>query len=554
MTDPKQIAAELSGLRTYSARGKTIPTLSRRQEALSRYGILNEVYTGEVRRRIYSIYEDKDVTDGMLQWVDHSILINPARDVVHGIACVYKRGASRSLKSESQSEHEKLEQLWSGLHAEAGTDRKAKDVNRYAYGIGPTAVIPYVTTTGKLRLSVLPPHRWLPIFDTADPEGPLEAVAIDLRSPSKLFFDRYELAGRQGESTKEAAIAIVDRETWSYWTADGNPANGPDGRHALEHGCKDREKDPRCPATVARIDNALDDDWWSSGRGRRLFTATIAGGVVLTRMLYVRQYQDGIHLAGIIPNQAEVEEGGILGHAAKPVTVTGAMAAHSRFDTIDLSTPIEEHLRTLNVLIATAALGEGFPPEAVAVTVPLDVGKLAGTRLPSVTLTDSIRSQYQHAQIDFFRPWETEDLAEAIAGVVHGAGHPAAKTLPPVKEVVERALIEYVELNTIDDPKARRDQQDWELSHGLKSRVDLIRERQPSLTREAALEQLKQNANEDAEVFDILAKRNQPRSPAAVINTPIGDSPSPAAANGALGPIVRDQPQPTSDPPTQGET
>jgi hypothetical protein len=502
-----------------------IDTIGRRREALDRLDVLREKHRPLVERRIKGIYSDKDVTRGMLAWSDLSKLVNPARDLVMQIACAYQLPVWRSLAAESDSERKRLQKVWDRVHVEAKTTIKARVVNRMAYGIGPTAVVP-VIRAGRVRLEFFTPHRYVPILDDEDPEGPVAGLAIDLARPR--------------QDAKQLALAVVDREAWRYYDGRGQPIAGPEGQHVVAHGCVDEFGEPLCPATINRVDvQEDDDDWWSASRVERLYTATILGGVVLARMMYVRQYQDSNALISKLPSQSEIEAQGVIGHPALPVVITGPTAQHAEIGIVNMATSPEEHLRVLNFIISAAALGEGFPPEAVTISTPLDVGKMQGSRAPSISVKAGHRALLRNGQIELMRPWETE-LGVAIVATMRGGKLPLADELPPIDELRSMIRTEWSELDSIDDPGKRREQDQWEIERGLASRVDIYRRRKPDLTRAEALDELKRNAEEDGEIHQILAARNQPRDPRAQALEPVGSSLTPAQSNGAMGPAIRD--------------
>jgi hypothetical protein len=297
------------------------------------------------------------------------------------------------------------------------------------------------------------------------------------------------------------------------------------------------------------VDLPLDDNWWTSDRGSRLFAATVLGAVVLARMMFVRQYQDSAVLLSRLGERTEIEEEAVIGHPARPMVFRGEDVARAGIEMVNFATSPDDHLRVLNFIISSAALGEGFPPEAITISTPLDVGKMGGSRLPSVSIKEGHRAILRLGQIEHFREWE-RDLAVAIVSTARGAGLDIADQLPPIDEIRERTQVEWAQLDTIDDPSKRREQDQWEIERGLASRVDIYRRTHPELTRDQALEELKRNANEDGVIHQILAARNQPRDPRAQQLEPPGSSLTPAQANGVMGPIVRDQQRDQESQPT----
>lgn len=511
---------------------------SRRGDALARLDVLRERHDDQVLARLRKIYTDKEVTAGMARWVpDMFKLVNPAKDIVQQIACAYMLPVWRALDAEQPAERERLQRVWNLVHEDCRTTLKAREINAFAYGVGPTAAIPVVRGE-RVRLEYFAPHRWMPLLDPDDHEGPLLGAVIDLAQGRQATEPSYEpnAPAKRGKPT----IVIIDREAWRYYDEKGAEVKGPAGLHAIQHGCVDATGDPLCPVTIARVDLPLDDNWWTSGRGSRLFAATVLGAVVLARMMFVRQYQDSAVLLSRLGTQTDVEEEAVIGHPAKPMVFRGEDVARAGVEMVNFATSPDDHLRVLNFIISSAALGEGFPPEAITISTPLDVGKMGGSRLPSVSIKEGHRAILRLGQIEHFREWE-RDLAVAIVSTARGAGLDVAEQLPPIDEIRERTQVEWAQLDTIDDPAKRREQDQWEIERGLSSRVDIYRRTHPELTREQALEDLKRNANEDGEIHQILAARNQPRDPRAQGLEPPGSSLTPAQANGALGPIIRDQ-------------
>ena len=536
MSLPEQLAAMggFAALGLTQELGTIAAPLKRRQAALMRYQVLREDYEDHVARRVRQVYNDEEVTKGMERWVDTAGIINPAHDITWALACVYKRGAQREFAAETETERNKLDDAWSAIHKLTRTDQVGKTINRFAYGIGPVATYVTITASGRPTIDYVEPHRYEVIFDPSDPLGRPVEVIFDLRPGFRLYGE----ARRELDETVPA-FAVVDRETWRYLNTKGEPVAGPSGETVLEHGITDRNGDPIAPVSFFRVDEPEKSDWWTSTRGERMYKATIVGGVLWCRLRYVRQYQDCMALVATIHDEARIAEGGVIGHPAKPVHITGQSAQASKIEAIEYSLNPDAIMREINAVISAAALGQGLPPEAVTLSTPLDAGRMQGTRLNSTSVTDGMRAQHRNDQIPYALQWENE-IAELLVDTLTQAGNKLASGLPPVGEIAARHLVEYAELTTIDDPQQAREQADWDVKHGIKSLVDLAIARYPGTSRHKALALITRNQDENAQVWEIQATRNQPTDPEALANVPPGTIQSPAQINGSQGPRVRD--------------
>lgn len=500
-------------------RGHELANSIRKARAAERQDILDEDFHHLVVAKIEDLQKDKRIARRMVPHV--SVLLNPASDITTQAACVYKRGARRNLIDA----HEDEAKVWAGLHR--GIDLQMPTVNRTAFFVGPTAVVPELRGNRVVR-TVLKPHQYDVVLDRSD-SSTVAALVWEVERGTNL-----------AESDPQTVRWIVlDREAWRYFNFQWVPVKGPEGHEVVEHGIHDEHGAPTVPFAVFRTSPAVAPDWWGSSQNQRLAEATIDACYVWARMQFVRKSQDAnlIHLFAAM--EADIPQGQLLSDPEGAIVAYSQRAGAIQFGADDISIDPAKHLRHIEAIYQFAARAYGLNDARVSVSE--DAG---GAPVAEIRIKDRQAAAIRNEQIPFMADGE-QRLAIVTSSLVRRNRARDWATVPPPDEVLERFDIEYPELQVIDDPKARREHFDWERKNGLKSRVDLVQLEHPEMSREEALDFIKRNVDEENDVNEILAERNQP-----VDGGDLGgpDIETPGEQNGSKGPLVRDAKRDADDP------
>jgi hypothetical protein len=228
------------------------------------------------------------------------------------------------------------------------------------------------------------------------------------------------------------------------------------------------------------------------------------------------------------------------------VKVIGEAAGSIKFDVHDLDISPSNYLS--EIMAAYSTLVESYGVPASAVTFDWSGGQGGGMESAqpqvSIQVTKEKLNLLRNEQVRFLVPAE-QQLAALSASAMREQRHKDWTQIPSPDEVWDRFVIEFGEIDTIADPKARREQDQWEREQGKRSRVDLVLRDHPYLTRREAMKLIERKVEEDSKINEFLAKRDmQPGAPA---------TPTTAEVNGAMGPRVRDGQAPDGAPDASDE-
>jgi hypothetical protein len=499
---------------------------ARKVAALHKRWIWDEAFTPLVQELIQSRWENWDIKNRMERWI--TLDINAGKDITRHIAIAYSYGTRRLLKDGEEDQ----EKAWKKLLGEI--DTQMVGVNRGAFLAGPVAVIP-VVKKGRLARQILWPDAYDIQTDPSDPFGHPVAVGWEVND------------GTNTDQTNQNRVryVVVDQEAWHYYNASGSRVRGPDGLEVVPHGCLDERKEPTCPAEIFRLDEPQDPDWWSSTTNDRLLWATVEICLTLTRLRFLRKSRDHKLMSLIGLTSSDKPPNQLLADPEAPVELYSKSAP-------SVAINVHDHVVDPTPFFSEIMFGYGNLVESYGLPASSITWNFMGsgeTTTPNVTLQASKKhlSHIRSEHIGFFDPSERR-LSVKTSAVVRASGIPALmEHIPPPDEMFEQHTIEYPDLDTIDDPKARREQDEWELKNGMVSRVDLVQRKWTHLGRPECMDLITRNVEEETKVNELLAKRNLPLG-----NTnALGEDVSLTAdqVNGAQGPQVRDNPRSGGPPP-----
>lgn len=497
----------------------------RKALALAKLEILQGDFEAQVQEEIYNRWQNPTIRERMTRFI--SLTFNAGQDITNAVAVAYNYGTRRFLKDAS----DELEEVWSKALREGNLDGDAIALLQLAFIQGqPSLAVPRVRH-GALTRDVNSADSYDVITDPTDPTGPLAGVVWEIKDGSNI----------DQANEKRVRWVILDRENWYYYNRHGVAVEGPEGLEFVQHFCEDQYGEPATPAIPFRLELPIGDDpYWGAVSNNRLWKGTVEIAVAWTRLQYLRKSQDSKLVNYFAPAGMELPPGQILNDPEGGVKVIGDGAGGVQFNVNDLDLSPQHYL--MQIAAGYAALVESYGIPASAVTFDWSGGQGGGMESVQPTVSIQVTKEklnlLRNKQIRFLLPAERY-LHTLSASVMRGQRHRNWSQIPPPDEVWDSTVTEFGEIDTIADPKQRREQDQWEREQGLKSRIDLVQRKFPEMTRREALEFIKRNVDEDSEINEILAERNQPLGgPAA---------PTTAELNGAQGPMVRDAPDGAPD-------
>ena len=132
----------------------------------------------------------------------------------------------------------------------------------------------------------------------------------------------------------------------------------------------------------------------------------------------------------------------------------------------------------------------------------------SGAVVMELSLQHDQLTQLRNKQIRFAHEGEIRSQYNLYA-VAKKADHPLAEGLPSdPADFAERLTVEFSDLVRVEDPQTTKLQQDNDLQRGLITLSDLYMAKHAGATKEEAKAAVIENLKENAEYFDLMARRN----------------------------------------------
>lgn len=489
----------------------------RRELAARKKELWDETFHSQIEESIRTRWQNSLIRKRMSRFI--TVELNAAKDITRAVAVAYDYGVRRLL----HGANEELETNWRSLLQEGGIDGQAPSWLRFAFLQGQPPIVVPVVKHGRLVREIKLAHEYDVVTDPADPSGPPESVIWEVGDGTNTD---------QGND-KRVRWVVVDREVWRYYNREGRPVVGPAGKKVVEHGCRDEKGVQRCPAVPIRLEAPVaEDPWWGGFPNQRLLEGSINIAVLWTRLRFVRKSRDIKLLSLFGPRESSMPPGQLLSDPEGALRVFSDQAGALKLEAHDVVVDPAQAIGEIMFEYSNLVQAYGIPPSSI--TWQYSGGSQGMETVTPVATIQATRERLNHlraGQIRFLDPAE-RTMAVYSAAMVRSLKHPLWSKIPKPDEVADQFTIEWQEIDTIADPKERRNQDDWDHKHGLISRVDFAQRKHTNLSRRAALELIKRNVEEDSEVNEILAERNQPLGGAV--------APTTAQVNGTMGPLVRD--------------
>jgi hypothetical protein len=474
-------------------RVQTSAARARKDAAEARWNVWTEDFKDLIDRRIDETHHDHDSRSRIKLF--SSTAVNLTQKIGRRAAVCWKLGARRYIDKADADEVAAFDKAYEEARASA----VFKDLNRWAWLIGPTIVVPRVRRR-EFGFDLLLPHQYDAIFDEENPLGAPVAVV-------------YTVANGDNSPDSVPWTTILDSEGWRFFNHMGQQARPP-VPHNLGF----------FPGVVCRFDEAQDPDWYSATRNQRVFDGTIECAYLHAKLGWVRKSQDKklAHLFGDLDDLPK-------GQKMDPEYMLVAQGASGKlvdFGVDDFDTPPAHYIQHIRFVAENVTESLGIPGS----TTSFDTSEQASSGSLVLEIEHDALSTVRNDQIPYARSFEHE-LAWKSTAVMRHMGYKGRGDLPSVEEVKQGFRTEWPELNRVDDPLRLAQLSDWEIKTSQITYVDLVRKRHPTMTRKQAKKLLMDNISEQAEINDFLATRNAPKG------TILSDDgvKSAAQVNGAIG-------------------
>lgn len=385
---------------------------------------------------------------------------NLLRAIVQTLAVVYSRGMLREVVGLGDT----AARAFADIVAETGLSAKGNALNAKAW-LSPLLVAPYIDKRSRVALDMIPSSRYT---------ARLTGEYVD------------EALWQVGSS-----FVRLDASGWTYYDAAGNqtgfaPHNV--GTTPAVHACAiDTTDDPWVATAHDGLADATLDVNYLHAFGRWVRS------VNSTKMTWIRMTAEA----------HEASAGQPFGHPALPVVFQGE-TGDVEVGMLDRIVPAADNLSEIAAVISQACIDDGLPPGMVQMQA--NTGEW-GTL--TVSLGGDRLGILRDKQVPFLKRAETE-LWPLVADLVRGSTHRLSKSLPPGAEIRDALRLEFPDLASPADVKARVEALESGLSHGLTSAVKFAMAARPERSRAECEAEIAENLAAYASRNEYLASRNAP--------------------------------------------
>lgn len=420
---------------------------------------------------------------------------NPARDIWSESAVLYKQAANRFTEPRDQGE------VYIELTEETGLDTFWQSVELGVEAFNDVVLWPSVVE-GELR------HNWAAgdtvcvAFEGAERRNPFAVLLIDSWTEQGRLRKRYFF-----ETAAWRAMFDEDKGRLSLQT--GYPQDDAEGgwenplgelRYTFLH------RDPYSP------------HWWDTTTGEDLVQLSIKTGRHETDMQYMHHRSS--HKQLLVSGEMLPKIEGQLLDVSSAIKIQGS-AISSQL--IDWQVDFAGRLEIMNTEETRAAASRGINAERLR--------KSSYQSADAAQLAERGLTERRERKEAIFRDAEARYYRKVcLVADANGLDAPD----PDVSLQITYAPIEYP-----TDPLARLALSRERIRLGVESPLDIIKADHPTWPDDRCLEELTRNVAIRAQVAEIMASRNIPTDP--------GNQSATAEQNGAMGPMVRDNPPQASD-------
>lgn len=483
------------------------PVYTERKEiAWLAYDIFRNRLAPHILRAIRLQQNSRVIADDMAKML--SVVRNDAVDVTAQVAVVWKNSAERHFGGdgdESDRERTEQEKALFDLAEESAFNVLACEVNQLAFLQGPQFVVPVIRGADRrLTADVIGPHVYDVVYDIDDPLGLPVGLAWHISKH------------RYGTTEVEHHVHVLDGVSLRRFVVRGQSRTEAS---RIEHGYG------RLPAACLRFTRPMAaDDWTLCDTQLRLLRGTIEIGVKLARMGLVRKVQ--CHkLMTLIGDLEKVGGGQEMGDPETPVQIDVPKGSPApAVSVVDYDTDPKRFIS--EILFWVQCMVEPYGGH-----VGVDPGQ--ADPIGRVVIPPSVQAEHRKRQIpaalDFEKAWWS-----AATAMMRADGHRLAMVMPSPEDVRRNLRVNFGQLSRdLEDPEKAARNEDWQLSRGQTSEVEIMRRRLGGVSEEEAWREIDRNMANRKKFADLAARSN-------LSTSPDGSAQTLPQANGAMGTPARE--------------
>ncbi len=431
----------------------------RRASAARKHAIYAEEHMPLILQTIRArLQNDAQVTAYVSRFASRSP--NLLRSIVNTLAVVYSRNMVREVVGLGDAKAK----TFAAIVAETGLAAKGNGLNARAW-LSPVLLAPYIDKRGRVALDMIPSSRY-----TARLTGEYVEEAL------------WTVGG---------AYVRLDPEGWTYYDGRGDRtgfAPHQVGSTPAVHCCAvDTSEDPWATHAHDGLADATLDVNYLHAFGRWVRS------VNSTKMTWIRMSAE----------TAQASAGQSISHPALPVVFQGEQG-EIEVGMLDRIVPASDNLSEIAAVIAQACADDGLPPGMVQMqTSASEWGTL------SVSLGGDRLGLLRDKQVPHLKRAEM-DLWPMICDLVRGSTHRHSKALPSGDEVRDALRLDFPDLASPADIKARVEALEAGLPHGLTNAVSFAMAARPERSRAECEAEVAENLVAYAARNKFLASHNAP--------------------------------------------
>jgi hypothetical protein len=429
---------------------------------------------------------------------------NDARDVTEQVAVVWQNGVTRHVVDEDGNEDEDATKAIRSLAKQAKFDIVSAICNHLAWLQGPQFMVPMVRGRAprrRLAADVISPHVYDIVQNTDDPLGLPVGLAWHIHTR------------RLSQHAVVDDIWVLDAVSLRRFRVESEGVDGRINQDRIElvsppivhnHGV--------LPAAPLRFTTPIvGDDWFLCEAQSRLISGTIEVGIKMARMGLVRRAQNH-NLLTMIGELEAVPKG------QEKADPEAALVASTKRGTQSVAIDVKPYDVDPINFIKEILFHVQCMIEPLGGHVQVDSGQ--PEIFGKIEIPHEVQVEHRDRQVEPATDYERVFFESATA-VGRAEGLPEALDLPAPEDVHDRLRVIYGELSrTVNDPLAATQVEDWKLSRGQTSEVELMRDRLGGATEDEAWKAIQKNMENRARFNDMAARNNLPANDAGTMTAP----------------------------------
>lgn len=442
-------------------------------------------HTGMLNALVRSRCTNPSTAEAVINWTNTSR--NLLAQIVRTCCVAYSRGCTRTLDDRIG---ETGSAAFASVVAESQIGALAPLINKYAWLLGPSFVLPQVDEDGTFYLDLISPSR-------------SEVILQNPKVVKELLFQR----------ASDGMFVRVDGDAYSFYDSDGlaMPKLAP-----VVHGLG------AAPVAIFRSEHWT-GNWWNASH-RDLMEGALDVAVFEALLNYTRKNANKQLVIIAPPGTLAGKQ--IQGHPDAPLYFEGSKEQID-VKAVDMESSATTWLELIRAKTAGVCEQYGLPPSLQSGRNGVDDWGTVG-----VVRTPEVLEALRNEQVPWCELGEKQ-MWPQVCDLLRASNHPLKGSLPPGNEIKDALRLRYIEpIANIDHKLKRLELFEKQEKLGLASVIDLEIEDRPELTAEQATTNVEDRRALYLKRLNDLAKHNAPANGAAAVD-------SLAAAQGQTGGLTK---------------